>query len=173
MTDNEKQMKDAIALANWFVEKAKEDQTDITLLKLLKLVYIAHGYLLALLDKSFINPIFDKVEAWKFGPVIPSVYHTFKHNKDNPITEEEAICIVRDNNEEEMQFFTPKVCDEIVPVLVFVWNRYGSKRPSELVTILHRSGTPWEYHYKKGENKEIPDEDTKLYYKAIVRELIK
>lgn len=167
-----REIRDAISIANWFITKGNSDNVDITLLKLVKLVYIAHGYILALLEESYINPMYDRVEAWKFGPVIPSVYHTFKHNRDNCIKNKESICTIN-NNSDKLEFFIPKVKDNIVQILNFVWNRYGSKTPSELVSILHRKGTPWEYYYKKGKNNEIPDYDTKLYYKAIIRELSK
>ena len=72
-------MIDAIAIANYFVEKSKEDKQceKLTLLRLVKYVYIAYGFALVLLGRSIINDRFDKVEAWKYGPVIPSVYHSF------------------------------------------------------------------------------------------------
>ena len=44
-------------------------------MKIIKLVYIAHGHYLAKND----SPLFtEKVEAWDYGPVIPSLYHEFK-----------------------------------------------------------------------------------------------
>ena len=80
-----REMDDSIALANFFIDKSTSEKCDITLLKLVKLVYIAHGYLLALLNRSFLNSRYDKVEAWRLGPVIPTVYHTFKYNANSPI----------------------------------------------------------------------------------------
>ena len=75
---------DALAVANYLIQLAKEKGIDLQPLKLMKLVYIAHGFMLALFDRSALNPRFDRVEAWKYGPVIPSVYHSFKcYGKDN------------------------------------------------------------------------------------------
>ena len=70
---------DALAIANYFVRKGLSDTVGekLTLLRLVKYVYIAYGFSLALIDKSIINDRFDRVEAWKYGPVIPSVYHSF------------------------------------------------------------------------------------------------
>lgn len=80
-------MKDnALSVANYFIELAQKDGKEIRPLKLMKLVYIAYGYALALLGRSIINQRFDKVEAWKLGPVIPSVYHSFKMYGNSNIT---------------------------------------------------------------------------------------
>lgn len=40
----------ALAIANYFIELAHKESKDIRPLKLMKLVYIAHGYILAMLD---------------------------------------------------------------------------------------------------------------------------
>ena len=80
-------MKDnALSMANYFIELAQKDGHEIRPLRLMKLVYIAHGFMLAMLDRSVLNPRFDRVEAWKYGPVIPSVYHSFKGYGASPIT---------------------------------------------------------------------------------------
>ena len=66
----------AIAIANYFIDKAnsvQRQENDLTLLRLVKYVYIAYGFALAILKKKIIDERFDKVEAWKYGPVIPSV----------------------------------------------------------------------------------------------------
>lgn len=49
-------MIDAIAIANYFVEKSKKDKQSekLTLLRLVKYVYIAYGFALVLLGRSII-----------------------------------------------------------------------------------------------------------------------
>ena len=59
----------------------------------MKRVYIAHGFSLAINKESLLDKRFDKVEAWKYGPVIPSVYHSFKQYKADPITEKAVVMI--------------------------------------------------------------------------------
>lgn len=162
---------DAIAIANYFIDKANSDDSapyQLTLLRLVKYVYIAYGFAMAILDKVIIDKRFDTVEAWKYGPVIPSVYHSFKHNKNNPITEKSMIA-VSENEEGDLNFIFPTVTDKnILLVLDFVWNRYRDKSTSDLIDLLHKPGTPWHYCYKQGCNAEIYDEMTKAYYKSIV-----
>lgn len=162
---------DAIAIANYFVDKSNSDKDapyPLTLLRLVKYVYIAYGFALALLDKSIIDKRFDKVEAWKYGPVIPSVYHSFKHNCNNKITSKSKIAISEEENG-ELKFHTPEINDDdIRKVLDFVWDRYRDKPTSYLIGLLHGSNTPWAYCYPKGQNAEIPEEMTAVYYKSIV-----
>lgn len=161
----------ALAIANYFVDKAKTDGQDITLLSLVKLVYIAHGFLLALFDRSFIDPRFDKVEAWRYGPVIPSVYHLFCHNKRSSITEKEGVMRWSDN--EEPQYEEPSVTDQgEIKVLNLVWQKYGKMPASQLVNILHKEGSPWWQTYEDGKNKPIPDELTKQHYSEVINLII-
>ena len=54
----------------------------LTPMEVNKLVYISHGWMLALHDESLIS---EKIEAWKHGPVIPSLYHKFKMYGAEPI----------------------------------------------------------------------------------------
>lgn len=160
---------DAIAIANYFVDKANEENYNLTLLRLVKYVYIAYGFALALLDRSIINDRFDKVEAWKYGPVIPSVYHSFKHNQNNPIKEKSSV-LSTEYSDGRLEFFVPVVKDRgVIMILDFVWNRYKDKSIHDLIELLHKEGTPWKFCYKEGLNVEIPDGLTKLYYQSIVK----
>lgn len=165
---------DAIAIANYFIGKANADtQHQLTLLRLVKYVYIAYGFAMAILDRIIIDKRFDVVEAWKYGPVIPSVYHSFKHNGNSPIT---TPCqIVRDEQSDGTLIFeTPQVTDpEIMKVLDFVWLRYSKMTTGTLINTLHQEGTPWRFCYREGENVIIPDRMTQVYYNDIVKALLK
>ena len=160
---------DAIAIANYFVDKANSEHYELTLLRLVKYVYISYGFALALLNRSIINDRFDKVEAWKYGPVIPSVYHSFKHNQNNPIKEKSSV-ISTEYSDGRLEFVIPVVEDEgVIMILDFVWDRYKGKSIHDLIELLHKEGTPWKFCYKEGLNVEIPDGLTKLYYQSIIK----
>ena len=66
---------DSRQIANWFIRRINSDSRRTSIMKILKLVYMAHGWLLAINDRPL---ILDRIEAWEYGPVIPAVYHAFR-----------------------------------------------------------------------------------------------
>ena len=72
------------AVANYFLDIAERDGKTLNPMKLQKLVYIAHGWHLAIRRRPLIR---ESVEAWKYGPVIADLYHEFKKFGNMPITE--------------------------------------------------------------------------------------
>lgn len=152
----------ALAVANYFIDIP---DSKLTPLKLMKLVYIAHGFSLAMLDKPMIDYRFDKVEAWKYGPVIPSVYWSFKQYGNGIIKEKTKMWADEDGEEQT----TPMLQDEYEKAVCdFVWHMYGNMTGSELVTLLHNNGTPWYDVYIPSSNVEIPESMIKAYYKKLV-----
>jgi uncharacterized phage-associated protein len=80
----------SFAIANYFIWLANETGSFISNLKLQKLVYYAQAWHLALHEK----PLFDEdFEAWIHGPVIPELYHHYKHFSWKPIQEEVALAL--------------------------------------------------------------------------------
>lgn len=66
-------------------------------LQVLKLLYFAYGWTLAFRDE----PLFEaKIQAWKYGPVIPLGYHNLSYYASNPI---EAPTLARDEPLEEFE----------------------------------------------------------------------
>jgi antitoxin SocA-like protein len=65
----------ARVVANEFIRLAEADGRALTPLQVIKLAYIAHGWMLALYQRPLIS---DSIEAWKYGPVIPTLYHALK-----------------------------------------------------------------------------------------------
>lgn len=81
-----KEVKSALTchdVAKYFLVQIDEDAGDlISNLKLQKLVYYAQGFYLAL----FGEPLFtEPIEAWTHGPVVPELYHHYKHYGSNSI----------------------------------------------------------------------------------------
>lgn len=163
----------AIAIANYFVDKASQEENapyPLTLLRLVKYVYISYGLAMAVLDEIILDDRFDKVEAWKYGPVIPSVYHSFKHNQNNPITEKASILAYEDSFG-IMSFETPTIKNESVKeILDFVWDEYMDCSITQLIDELHTESSPWGMYYQPGKNVEIPHRITKKYYELRLRE---
>ena len=75
-------MHSSIRIAVETLELAKNPHyKEITTMQLLKLVYIAHGWMLGLYDLPLIS---DEV-AWLYGPVIPNLYKEIKSYGGGPV----------------------------------------------------------------------------------------
>lgn len=117
------------AIANFFIEKGAAESIPITPMKLLKLVYIAHGWHLGLTQLPLID---EDVEAWRYGPVIPSLYRRFKSFGNLPIPATEI--------SQNVQLSNP---ERIKPFLERVWNSYKGFSAIELSSMTHAKNTPW------------------------------
>lgn len=117
-------------------------------LKINKLLYICFGFYGATYGKFLFN---DKIEAWQYGPVIPSVYHAFNNG-------------YFDNNTDFL--LKDKQKDSIDKVLSI----YGTKAPFLLVDLTHQQNTPWSNAYVS-EKKHIQIEKQAIidYYKNFIR----
>jgi uncharacterized phage-associated protein len=156
----------AIAVANYFVDLAKQEGYELWQFGLMKRVYVTHGLCLAILNESALDPRFDVVEAWKNGPVIPSVYHSFKHNKNSPITEKS---VVAEWVGEKVKYSTPELThDGVKEIAAAVFEKYRGFSDAEMIALLHREGTPWSQCYEEGKNNKIPDLYTKVFYKKVL-----
>jgi len=135
------QLQATLAVANYLIGKAHSEGDRITVMKLLKLVYIAHGWSLGLTGKPLIG---EEVQAWRYGPVIPSVYQDFRHYKGNPIERQKAVII------DGGKYFIPTVTDETARRLLDkVWDEYKKYSGLQLSTLTHQPGTPWDIVWRK------------------------
>lgn len=133
-----------IQIANYFLRKSFDSGTEITPMKLIKLVYIAHGWHLAIFDKPLLT---EAVQAWRYGPVIPSIYHTFKKYGTEPIGSLYSTVRAGESN-------TPIITDKDVQELLDkVWDEYSHKSAYELSNLTHQKGTPWYYTWNEKDGK--------------------
>lgn len=141
-------------IANYLLWRAnKENVKDLTPMKLLKLVYFCYGWYLTLHGKHLFS---EKVEAWQYGPVIPSIYHEFKRFRDQPISNFAVECFL-----ETGDIFYPIVDekdDETFKVLDVVWDIYKNKSGIELSAITHEQDSPWCHAYAQGKNTPMNDD---------------
>ncbi len=149
----------SLAIANYFIQKANEDGKEMTPMKLLKLVYISHGWHLAVYDTPLIQ---EPILAWQYGPVVPSVYQQFK--------------IYGNTNINDTGFIINAKREMVIPIAekskcVFldkVWNVYKNYTGVQLSAMTHRKHTPWDkvYDSGRGENAIIPNQLIKDHYAA-------
>lgn len=152
-------MEKALAVANYFIKKANESHTELSLLKLVKLVYISHGWYLANFPNTSL--LDEPVYAWKYGPVVKSVYNTFKECGNSQITYTAKNFF---NKEIELSNKT------VVPALLdAVWNQYGQMNGLQLSSLTHQQNTPWDiiYNQEYGKNRNnavIPNAIIQSHY---------
>jgi uncharacterized phage-associated protein len=139
-------------IANRFLEKQR-----MSPMKLVKLVYFAHGWHLALKDEPLINEAF---QAWDFGPMAPTLYQEFKRYGNEAI-------------EKEAKVEEPVQCDSFTSALIeHIWGLYGKYSPIQLSNMTHFKGAPWETVTASAKSTEgfiprhleIPDETIKQYF---------
>lgn len=146
----------AITIADEILKTAKRSGVKLTPLQLMKLVYIAHGWSLAVRNQDLFK---NRIEAWKYGPVIPDLYQATKHFGRNAIPHE-RITDDPSGVDSDTQIF-----------LEDVFSKYGRLSGYALSNLTHQSGTPWERAYKEGVmGVEIPDEPIKDHYLRLLDE---
>ena len=140
-------------VANYFLERAKKELLPLTHLHLQKLVYIGYGWCLELLDR----PIFvEPIEAWRYGPVVPVLYHEFKYFGARTIRRQSA-----DYDYEAGDFCIHEIerGGELEDCLDWVWRGYRGFAARQLMDLTHRQGTPWyETMRTLGEGHRISDD---------------
>ncbi|MEG0285476.1 MAG: DUF4065 domain-containing protein [Vagococcus sp.] len=127
---------DAIDIANYFVYKAEETNNSEKLnnLKLQKILYYSYAFFTE-------GALFkDTIEKWKLGPVVPEVYHSFKHNGSQPI---KGTVTKLDLENFELVDFKGKVLEKIegvsglVTYLNEIFDLLISKNPFTIVDKTH------------------------------------
>jgi uncharacterized phage-associated protein len=160
----------ATAVANDFLKIASENGEVLTSMKLQKLVFFAHGWHLALAGGPL---IFNRIEAWDYGPVIPDLYQDFKKYGNGPISEPARKFVFSDK---KMYLTVPSLEDSPAnseregaqKVIERVWYLYGAFTASRLSNATHAAGTPWEQVYKPGERSIlIPNQIIKSYFESL------
>lgn len=142
-------MHSAVKVANYFLNKAKEDKKDITPLQLMKLVYLAHGWMLGVHGRHLIK---EPIEAWQYGPVIPELYQKTKKFGALPVTY--PIAETDLNFDDDEKHFLDKV-----------YRTYANWTGMKLSALTHMQGSPWFMVWtKKDADSIIPNDIIREYY---------
>lgn len=122
----------------------------------MKLVYIAHGFWLGVKGQPLIQ---ERIEAWKYGPVVPTLYQITKRFGRDPIP--------FDLIEDEDRHGLP---DEVKAFLEQVVEKYGHLSGYRLSTITHETGSPWSQVYQSNAmGIEIPNTVIRPYYERLMQ----
>jgi uncharacterized phage-associated protein len=144
-------------VAEAVLREAKQVGRELTPMQLMKLVYISHGWSLAISGRDLFE---DRIEAWRYGPVIPELYRATKHFGRSPI----PMAMVGDPEED--------ILDATDAVLVKdVYGKYGHLNGIQLSDLTHRQGSPWYQAYSSGIfNAEITDNVIRQHYSALLND---
>lgn len=144
-----------LAIANYFLEKAKSEGEALTPMKLQKLVYFAHCWYLAYYKEPLLN---EKVQAWKFGPVIKSLYKEFRLFGNNAID-------IKAKEKKWSNLRYSEIEPNIDPqdgrttnLLNSVWNAYRKFTAIQLSNLTHMPDSPWAKTYIKGSRDDEIDD---------------
>lgn len=160
----------AETIANHFIEMAEKKGESLTQMKLQKLVFYAHGWHLAIRDKPLID---ESIEAWRYGPVIRSLYNSFKHFRNDPVSvvsNADFDCF--DDNGHVPSIDETGNLDHMFTKLLLeaIWNKLGGLDAIQLSNLTHKPGTPWsdtvaKYSGQLPRGIDIDDDLIKKYFK--------
>jgi uncharacterized phage-associated protein len=160
------------AVANEFLELAEQEGKSLTPMQLQKLVYFAYGWYLAITDEYLID---ERVEAWQWGPVAPSLYGELKRYGSSFITDKLREVTFRDG---KALFVPARIHDELSPekeayarqLIRRVWEVYGKYSGSQLSNMTHAPDSPWSLTPNKDiRGTDIPDDLIKAYFHKIAK----
>lgn len=154
----------AASIANAFLNRAfgARGQNSISPMKLQKLVYLAHGHTLAETGEPLLDEAF---EAWKFGPVLPSLYHECKRFGGGTVRD-----FIHDYDLQTEKYYPAPVPDDgtIVSIIDFVWKTYGNEDALSLSDWTHAKNGPWDQVTSGGQNilrnQDIPNKVIRQYF---------
>lgn len=162
------------SVANYILDLGDRDGVPLSPMKLQKLVYLAHGWHWAVADAPLLD---EAVEAWKFGPVIPSLYHEFKSFGSGRIEGDRFVELVRNRagGAAWVPCRLPEDSEEATvarAVIDRVWQVYKEYTAVQLSNLTHELGTPWRQTWdamgsRKMRGKDIAEEVIRDHFKQL------
>lgn len=146
-------MYNALSVAHYIIDYCNEHGNSISNLKLQKMLYFVQAEFLVSTPKN--TPCFkDRIEAWDFGPVVPSVYHLYKLFGSAPIPTR--------MNDVLVPYFEEISSDDqlMINSIVDDASRYTA---AQLVQLTHNQA-PWKNAYRRGLNNEITNDAIRDYF---------
>jgi len=142
-----------LTIADEILKCAKRMGRSLTPMQLMKLVYISHGWSLAVLNRDI---FIVRIQAWKYGRAVqtlcPPTKQFARHEKSLDLVAEESPSAV----DEEVEGFLADVVE-----------KYSHLSGVQLSNLTHLPETPWHQVYEPNvKNKEIPDNLIRQHYVA-------
>ena len=139
-------MHSALQVAQKLLELAEQANMPLTPMKLIKLTYLCHGWMLGLYGRPLFS---DPVEAWIYGPVIKSLYQQVRRYGSNPVQHLELNQFMHND----------ELNDDEIYVIEETFAKYSHFTGPALSRLTHQSGSPWSIAYKENEKNSIISND--------------
>jgi uncharacterized phage-associated protein len=164
------------AIANYFIAMPVPP-TDLTPMKIQKLVYFSHGWNLAIKGDPLID---EHIQAWEYGPVVERLYHALKTHGDRPVIEPILSLKAGSSSSVAIEQYAPSLADEpesrafTEALLNKVRKNYGELTAAQLSRMTHQEGTPWDLIRKQfpsflPKGVPIPNETIEQYFRSKLR----
>ncbi|NNM57125.1 MAG: SocA family protein [Acidocella sp.] len=124
-------------------------------MQLQKLVYIAHGWNLAINGEPLVS---EMPQAWDNGPVFRKIWN---HIRDFGFGSKTKLLEDPINNKPIEEILSA----EESGIIDHVWNKYGRYSGLELSRMTHEQNTPWtNTYFTRGQNASIPNDEIRDHY---------
>ena len=164
-------MHSSIAIANHLITLSRNG---LTLMHIMKLSYFSHGFKLGMVGAN--HPLANEfVQAWKFGPVFPNLYHKFKYEPPGIIKRPARYFDEKTNS---LQVVQANFNSDEVEIMKTVYQIYGDLDAWQLSALTHQEGTPWHkaWHENHGDKGffgiTIPNEEIAKHFKQKIEQCI-
>lgn len=153
-------------VARYIINYSNEENYSISNLKLQKLLYFVQAYYLAFTSSH--EPCFsDEIEAWDFGPVVPSAYHEFKSFGGGEIPSVTSYYTLENQNNfwsiREVPFDDSCISSDDKKIINDIVDKFGAYSASDLVQLTHNQ-TPWKNAYHPRQNAIITKDAIQRYF---------
>ncbi|HCN53852.1 MAG TPA: hypothetical protein DIS88_08710 [Prevotella sp.] len=157
-------MYNALDVSRYIINYSNDKNYGISNLKLQKILYFVQAYFLTSTEDH--HPCFsDTIEAWNFGPVVPSVYHEFKQYGAGDIPSIQSYINFDSSNvwNSERVEYKNYISQEDQDRINAVVDKFSDYSASDLVALTHRQ-SPWIDAYAPYRNNEITNEAIRKYF---------
>lgn len=145
------------AIANEFIRRSASQGRQLTHMQLQKLVYISHGWNLAINAAPLTE---DTPEAWDYGPVYRELWEALRSYGRGPVQREIA---AGDYGFGIFMYGTDR--DQVIhadlrqnetEIIDRVFSDYGRFHAFKLSALTHQEGSPWDEVYNNGGGRMTP-----------------
>ncbi len=160
-------------VANKFFDLANNVGKSLTQMQLQKLVYIAHGWSLAINKEPLTS---DFSYAWEYGPVYTELLEALRSYGSQPITRKIKVkdygfgASAKDADNDVSGTFS----DQQSELIHKVFEVYGKFHAFQLSALTHKKDTPWYEVYEQAKHRrgEIPNKKIEEHFIKIAEDQI-